>query len=110
MQLRIWNEVVMAESRYNLGIVLEVLNRSMKKFNQDNCCTDWDLNTTPLKYDFQMYAKALGTLTRSLTIYYSGTVSWDFHEDINFLMYNFLPLLSTTSSYHRYECFPAVWK
>jgi len=52
----------------------------------------------------------LGMLMTSLTIYYSGTVPWYFHGDINFLMYNFLPLLSITSSYHREECFPAVCK
>ena len=46
----------------------------------------------------------------SLTIYYSGTVSWYFHEDINFPMYNFLPLLSITLSYHRDERFRAVCK
>lgn len=110
MQLRIWNEVVMAESRYNLGMFVEVLNISMQKFNQDNWCTDWDLNTPPLIYGFQMHAKVLGMLMTSLTIYYSGTVAWYFHEDMNFLMYKFLPLLSITPSYHRDECFPAVCK
>jgi hypothetical protein len=110
MHLRIWNEVVMAESSYNLGMFMEVLNISMQKFNCDNWCTDWDLNTPPLKYGFQMYAKVLGTLMTSLTIYYSGTVSWYFHENINFRMYIFLPLLSITSSYHREERFPAGCK
>jgi hypothetical protein len=109
MQLRIWNEEVMAESKYNLGMFVEVVNISMQKFNQDNCCTDWDLDTPPLTYSFQIYAKVLGMLMTSLTIYYSGTVSWYFHEDINFLMYNFLLLLSITLSYHKDECFPCKW-
>jgi len=108
MQLRIWNEEVMAESRYNLGMFVEVLNISMQKFNQNNWCTNWDLNTPSLIYGFQIYAKVLGMLKTSLTIYYSGTVSWYLQEDINFLMYNFLPLLSITSSYHRDECFPTM--
>jgi hypothetical protein len=57
-----------------------------------------------------MCAKVLGMLMTSLTIYYSGTVSWYFHEDMNFVMYKFLPLLSITQSYHRDECLPAVYK
>jgi hypothetical protein len=40
MQLRIWIEEVMAESRYNLGMFVEIVNISMQKFNQDNWCTD----------------------------------------------------------------------
>jgi len=94
----------------HLGMFMEVLNISVQKFNQDIWSTNWDLNTPPLIYGFQMYAKMLGMLMTSLTIYYSGTVPWYFHGDINFLMYNFLPLLSITSSYHREECFPAVCK
>jgi hypothetical protein len=40
MHLRIWYEVVMAESRYNLGIFLEVLNRSVAQWLR-HCATNW---------------------------------------------------------------------